>query len=406
VYQVSSDFKREILDGASLITVGDVYRGDPYSSPLLTDVPIVSGTITADPDAVVRRRCSLEIGVEESPDLYVPAQRYSNDQGFWPSGNEINIRQGVKYRNGTLGTEWVNLGWFTISNPRVKDNGQQLTLSVEGSDMGRRIGRWKLNDDYDIPAGLFVPAAVQRVLMATMPTLGDADFDFDEAMQINTLSGGVNALTPHLILSRNDNVWEKMCKLCRWNGMDLDITVDKKIRIRPLPNPLWEEPDAVYEEGEFNIVTDYERILDDENAINGVIIIGENSSNPTIVRGEAWDTNPFSPTFFDPANPGSSRYGRNPKIVSVNWVSSNDVAQLVATYELIKASGIVETVNISALSMFCHEPYDIVQLKRARAGIDAEYMINSMTLGLGSDGALQANTRQRERIHWSGSELG
>lgn len=399
---VSSDFKREIINGASLVTVGDIYRGEEL---LLPDVPISGGSITSDPDALVRRRCTLNIDVDEAPDLYVPSAQYRYDQGLWPAGNQINVRQGVKYRDGRLGTEWVNLGWFILTTPRVHDSGDQLTLSVSGSDISRRLHRCKLRDEYTIQAGTFVPYALKRTLMDCMPTLTDDDFDIDDAIEITALDGGVYSVTPHLVLARGDSPWEKMSKLCRWQGMDLDITTDRKIRLRRLPNPVFEDPYAVYEEGEYNIFTEVERVLDDENAINGVVIIGENSSNPVVARGEAWDLNPFSPTYYDPNNPAASVYGPNPKIVSVNWVADDSTARLVAALEFNKYVGVIETVSITALPMFCHEPYDIVRLKRARAGIDGEYMFASMEIGLGPEGALHASTRQRELIHWSGSEL-
>lgn len=406
MYQVSPEFKQEILDGASITTVADIYSGDKFSPPVAENVPIESGNITSDPDAQVRRRCDIEINVTELPGVFVPSAVYTTDQIMWPSGNEINIKQGIKYRNGSLGTEWVNLGWFTLSRPRVRDNGSEVRLSVEGADMSKRIGRCVIINEEFIQSGTFIPDAVRQVLGNCMPGLTDEDFDMSTAADIIQANGGITTTTPALTLKRNDNPWEKMANMCRWCGLDLDITVDKKIRLRPIPNPVWEDPVAVYEEGEFNIIEDVERLLDDENAINGVVIIGENSSNPSIVRGECWDTNPFSPTYYDPANPGASKFGPNAKVLSINWVASNDIATLVAIYEFLKSQGIIETINFTALPMFAHEPYDIIRIKRARAGVDGEFMINSMSLGLGPEGELQATTKQRQRIQWSGSELG
>jgi hypothetical protein len=405
MYQVSSEFKQEILDGATIVTVVDIYMGDKYSPPVAENVPIDGGSITSDPEAAIRRRCELEINATDSPDIFIPSPQYRTNQVMWPSGNEVNIKQGIKYRNGSLGTEWVNLGWFTLSRPHVRDTGDELKVTVEGADFTRRIGRNKFVNEYYIAPNTFIPDAVKSVFNQILPGVEEKDYDFATAANINQSNGGITAVTPALTLQRNDNPWVKMANMCRWCGLDLDITVDRKIRLRPLPNPLWEDPVAVYEEGEYNIIEDLERVLDDDGAINGVVVIGENSSNPTIVRGECWDTNPFSPTYFDPANPGASKFGPNPKVISLNWVAQNDIAQLVAIYEFLKSQGIIETINFTGLPMFAHEPYDIVRIKRARAGIDGEYMIDSMSLGLGPNGSLQATTKQRERIHWGGSEL-
>lgn len=405
MYQVSPEFTREILDGASYVTVGDIYAGDKYSTPIAENVPIDGGTITSDPDARIRRRCDLEINATDNPDILIPSAQYDTNQVMWPSGNEINIRQGIRYRNGVLGTEWLNLGWFTLSRPRIRDSGGELRVSVQGADMTRRIGRCNIINEIFIASGTFIPDAVKYVFNQCLPGITEEDYDFVSAADINQANGGITTTAPALTLKRNDNPWEKMANLCRWSGLDLDVTVDKKIRLRPLPNPLWEEPVATYEEGDYNIVEDIERVLDDEEAINGVVVIGENSDNDSIVRGECWDTNPFSPTYYDPKNPGASKFGPNAKVISLNWVSSDGQAELVAIYEFLKSQGIIETINFTALPMFAHEPYDIIRLKRLRAGIDGEYMINSMSLGLGPEGELQATTMQRERIHWAGSEL-
>lgn len=406
MYRVSPDFQQEIIDGASFVTVGDIYIGDKFSVPVAENVPILSGSITSDPDAAIRRRCDLEIDATEFPDIFVPAPKYTTNQVMWPAGNEINIKQGIKYRNGALGTEWVNLGWFTLSRPRIRDNGKELTVTVEGGDLSRRIGRSRIINEIFIPLNTFIPDAVRSVFQQILPGTTEEDFDFVSANEIRQGNGGITTVTPNLTLKRNDNPWEKMANMCRWCGLDLDVTPERRIRLRPIPNPVWEEPVAIYEEGEYNIVEEIERVLDDENAINGVVVIGENSSNPNVVRGECWDTNIMSPTYYDPANPGASKFGPNAKVLSLNWVSSDDIAELVAIYEFLKSQGIIETINFTGLPMFAHEPYDIIRLRRLRAGIDGEFMINSMSLGLGPDGAMQAQTRQRQRIQWAGSELG
>lgn len=406
MYPVSPEFVAEIRKGATIVTTADVYRlGQPLSG--MQNIPIIDGSITVDPNAEVRRRCTVELDPAIDPVRYVPGVRFSEDYGLWPAGNEMNIKQTLKYRNGALGKETVNLGWYQISRPQVVDSGDDVRVTVEGWDLSRKYGRFPATGPMYIEWGTFVTDGIRRILGWTSPLLGDDDFDFDEVSSMDTeFQGNINLRFARLQFERGDNAWAMLAAACRTMGLDLEVTVDRKVRLRPIPYLLFstigldpesagDQPDATYEEGEYNIIESMSRSLDDQDAYNGVIFIAENSSNVPTAAGAVWDLDILSPTYYDPASPDSSAYGPHPKIVTDRWTSDEGDPELFAYFEFLRIRGILENVTIDAWPMFCHEPYDVLKLKRSRIGVDDNYLLESFTLGLGPDGKLDGKMRSR-----------
>lgn len=394
MYPVSPEFSSEIAAGAEIITRGDIYRGK--EDPVLEDVPILSGVINEDPYADVRRRCSIVLGASEDLDKYVPNHSFRDDVGTWPAGNEVRIRQGVKYNDTRLGTEWVELGYFTIGKVSVDKDRDDTTVSIDGFDLSRRIGRAKLTDSFDIPEGTRLTDAVFSLIYSQCPWLDGSQFDASLVQILGGFNSWTDLRTPHIVLERGTNPWVYASKLCNTQGIDLRVDGNKKIILRPMPNQYVNDPVATYHTGQFNIIEKYERVLDDQDAINGVIVIGENSSNVTVARGEVWDRDINSPTYYDPANPSASVYGPNPITVVDQNISSNQAAEWMAYFTFLNQRGILETVTVSALPHFAHEPFDQISLKDSDAGVDGMYLIQTTAIGLGPQGTLEAMMVSRE----------
>ena len=396
MYPVSPEFIQEITTGATIVVRADVYRGGV--DPILTDIPILPGsTVTEDPYASVRRRCTLNIAPTEGLMRYVPAAVFRDDTGLWPAGSEIRVRQGIRYANRALGTEWVEMGWFTVGRVEVRKQQGELTLQTDGFDMTRAIGRARLTDVYDIPWGSKITDTVGNLFLSQCSWLSTDDFDFSRIQLLADAGGTATLFTPHIVLDINEDPWVFAVELCRDQGIDLRVDGNKKIVMRPYPNTHTESPVAEYRSGQYNIVEEYSRVLDDQESYNGVIVIGENPSNQTVVRGEVWDRNIYSPTYFDPANPGASAYGPHPLIVRNQNIASDDSAAWCAYFTFLNNRGILETLSINALPHFAHEPFDQVFLHDTETGVDGQYMLQNCQIGLGHDGSLQATMVGK---HW------
>lgn len=400
MYQVSPEFEKEIRAGATIVTSGDLYYA---GEQIAEDIPIRSGSVTDDSNSLIRRRCQIELEPAEDWEHLIPGAGFQNnapagtaDYGLWPVGTELKLRQGVEFRNRKLGTEWVPLGTFRIAKPSVSVSEDSINVSFEGYDMSRKISRARFKDAFNIPYSTPVTDAVRIIILHQCSWLTEADFDFSEATAIVSAASTLSALfTPNLVFDRDDDPWKQSSDLCKSSGMDLYIGLDDKIRMRPIPMLVNDLPVFNYDEGVDCILTSLDRDIDDEQGYNGVIVTGENSSNPVVIREEIWDTNPASPVYFDPLLPNNSVYGPNPYFLTSQYISSGYQAILAGVAQFYRLTGIIENINISAIPNFAHESMDLVHVKHDRSKVDGSFILESFSMGLGARGRLTGRMRAR-----------
>lgn len=400
MYRVSPDFIQEIKSGAEIVTKVNLY----YAGELLAeDIPMKSGSITDDSNSLIRRRCSIVVEPAEDWNKFIPGAGRGfydplglKDYGLWPVGTECKVWQGVKFRDRRLGTEWVPLGTFRIANPKVNASTDQITVSFDGYDASRRISRARFKDAFGIPFGTPVTNACKTIILNQCSWLSDADFDFDEADAIISATGLQEPVyVPNLVFDRDDDPWKQCVEISKSSGMDIYIGLDDKIHMRPIPSMNSDPPLFYYDEGDDCILTDLDRDIDDEQGYNGVIVTGENSSNETVIREEVWETNPASPIYYDPFVPNASIYGPNPYFLTSQSISGSYQAILAGVAAFFKLTGIIESLNISAIPMFAHETMDLVHIKHDRSQIDGNFILDQFTMGLGPEGRLSGRTRAR-----------
>jgi hypothetical protein len=400
MYPISPEFEKEIRSGATIITRGDLY----YANELVAeDIPIKSGSLTDDSNSLIRRRCNIELEPAEDWEHLIPGAGFQTtspagtaDYGLWPVGTELKLRQGVKFRNRKLGTEWIPLGTFRIAKPSVSVSEDSVSVSFEGYDMSRKISRARFKDAYNISYGEPITSAVKKMILNQCTWLSDKDFDFSEAEAIVSAASAISAMfTPNLVFDRDDDPWKQATELCKSSGMDLYISLDDVIKMRPVPLLAGDQPVFYYDEGEDCILTSLDRDIDDEQGYNGVIVTGENSSNPTVIREEIWDTNPASPIYFDPLLPNNSVYGPNPYFLTSQYISSGYQALLAGIAQFFKLTGVIENINVSAIPMFAHESMDLVHVKHGRSKVDGSFILEQFSMGLGATGRLSGRMRAR-----------
>lgn len=390
MYPVSDAFIRAIQDGAIIRTKAELFCGGVACAEL----PVSSGTVTVDSTAAVRRRCSLEISVGANP-LLIPSREPSiNSPGLWPTGSEIKLYQGVVLPSGKQ--EMIPLGVFRVSRPVVRDNGDELTLYVEGYDRSRTVSRSRFSDVYQI-AHVSVDQAVRQILQRQCSWLTDDFWNNPSKWQrTDGHYGSRDLAVPRLTFDRADDPWEQCTEIVRSNGMELFFDVIGEPVLRDISEASDEDPVFEYLEGDGNLLTEIDRDLDDENAYNGVICTGDNSSaSTTIPRAEVWDTDPLSPTYYDPTFPSNSEYGPCPMFMSSQYIWDNDQALRAAQAQFFQLTGIIENLSLKSVPFFAHEANDVIRVKRDRINVNDNYALESFRFGLGSEGTFDGITRKR-----------
>jgi len=380
LHEVTDRFRAAIKESRTIVAKAHLYR---QHEMIAMDIPILSGNVVDDASALLRKRMDLELApTDEILDL-LPAN-HPDDGGLWPTGNELHIYTGIDFEDGTP-AEYIHNGVFRVNRPKVEDTGDGLKITVSGFDRGRTVQRAKFLTPYNIRAGVNYMTAVRDLLFSRMPWLTEDDIDFMET----------EYTTPVLNFTSDDDPWAVAVMMVASVGAQLYWDHHGRAVTRPEPNTEVDPPVFDYAEGEEAIITSISRDLDDDASYNGVIVSAESTSNSSPIRAEVWDTDPSSPTYYDPRNPAQSVYGANPLFIQSELVTTYGQALAMAQAQLRKELGIVEHIDFTSVVNPLHESNDVISLKRERIHVDNVYILESFRASLGDEGSMSGTTRKR-----------
>src|SRR5262252_927663 len=137
------------------------------------------------------------------------------------------------------------------------------------------------------------------------------------------------------------------------------------------------------------------RQLSVEKTYNGVIMRGESSgSDAPPAEGRAWNTDPNSPTYYDPANPTASTFGASPYFEQSKYIVDNTQALWVATAKMWKLRGVLETITMEINYNPYIEVEDIIQVTDPAIGASGLYLVEAVS-GSVKASTMQIKTRER-----------
>lgn len=379
MYAVSDRFTAALRESHTAVCRVDLLR---QGEVIAADVPVLGGDVVDDSAAVVRRSASLTLAPDQAL-LDLLAASPTADGGLWPLGNELRLRAGVRYAPGD--EEYATLGLFRIARPQVVSQAGDLALSITGYDRGRSVSRARFTQPYEVAAGTNYATAIRDLVVSRLPWLSEAEQQFMATPYT----------TPGLVFTSDDDPWKVAQDMASSIGAELYFDGDGVCVLQPQPDPAYTPPVATYHEGEDATVLSVSRDLDDEQAYNGVIVVGEGTDNAAPVRAEAWDTDPDSPTYYDPAHPADSVYGAVPMFITSQYVTTVEQAQEAANANLARVAGVVESVEFSAVNNPAHTAGDVVEIRRQVVNVDGVYILDSVKVGLGHAFTMSGTTRKR-----------
>lgn len=380
---VSDKFLNALKYSHTVVARAHLYR---QRELLMEDIPIIKGSVTDDATALIRRRMDVELPATSELLGMVPAEPPENG-GLWPLGNELQIEAGIDFEDGT-DPEYLSLGFFGISRPKIDDSDEDITLNISGFDRARLASRNRFITPYTVRAGTNYGTAIRDLLINRLPWLTEDDLEF-----IDT-----SYTTPVLNFTNDDDPWEVAVTMAASMGCELYWSVAGKPVMRPEPDTLYTPETYTYAEGEDAIITSISRDLDDEQAYNAVVVSGETTSNSAPIQAVAYDDNPDSPTWYDPRHPDASIYGLVPYFITSQYVTTYDQAFDAAKANLVHHVGIIEKVDFTSVANFAQESNDVARFERARASINNRYILESLRIGIGDDVDMSGTTRKRRAL--------
>jgi hypothetical protein len=363
----------------------------------ITTLPVEGGDITDEADAEINRwRCNLTIpGLFE----YIPT---NTSDYLWPIGRtEVALKADMSFRGGRVKQEDIPLGVYRVQKPRVvlsSDGDRAITF--EGYDRGTTVSRAKLRAGLTIPTGTFIGDFLQDLYEQRLPAT--QEFSFPD------IGDDFKLLVPQQ-WDRGDDVWVKGKDLVRSFGFDMFFDGDGVCVMDEAADPIDREPDFVHTTGQTAkilwsdrnqaTVKGGEYSVDDEDSYNHIIVVAQNSQNSGEWVGEAFDSDPQSPTWIGADSPSDDEFGQSPFgdklwVVSDQTAVSTAFANKLAFYELLRRTGLTENFAVETFWL-PHESRDIVKFIVPELEVENTYVMDGVRQTLNVEGTLQLATRQR-----------
>jgi hypothetical protein len=325
-----------------------------------TTVPVLAGDVVIDGTADVRSTLDLTVdGTAMWPDAM--------DDLLAPYGNEIYVRRGVKFGNGSI--EWVGLGYFRIESPeqdRVPNGPIQLT----GSDRMAAIVEGRLLEPRQYLSTTTCGEAVADLVGDLYPA---ATIEWDDSTADEPL-GRTVAIEEDRYGGLSDIITSRG-KIFYWDHRGF-------LSIKDIPDP----GVVVFEvdHGRDGVLISMKRRLDRRGIHNAVVATGEATDDGAPVRGIALDSNPSSPTYF------YGRFGQVPRFYSSPLLTTEAQARKAALTMLRKETGLPYTVDFGMIANPALEPYDAVRIRRRDV-----HTIDTLTVPLIAAQPMTGTTRQQ-----------
>lgn len=330
----------------------------------------VSGGVSVDSNAKVQRQTSLTI-IDPTGTL-IPA---TFDDPLYPSSNEINVYRGFKYPDGT--EELLQQGVFRLSKPRFMDRKDRIEISVQGFDRAKTIERARFEAPYVVGSGVNYGTAIQNIITDRFPQ----PLSFEKFMTVTETS-------PLLIFEAQSDPMKAIHQMATSIGAEFYFDYVGDPVLRAVPDPYTLATVATYERGEYSILEDIDRELDEERGYNVAVVTGETTDNSAAVRAVAEDNNPNSPTYV-------GRIGRVPIFYVSKFIRTQSQCQSAADALLRRKQGVTENIKFTGLVNASHEASDIVQLRDDKIKVDALQVLDSFDIPLGYADSMTVSTRKR-----------
>ncbi|RAO26464.1 hypothetical protein PSN13_06492 [Micromonospora saelicesensis] len=365
---VSERFLRTIRGSHQAVFEARVVApGQTGVEPTGTTIPIASGDVHIDGSAQIRSTLEMT----------------TLGQGMWPTraddllapyGNEVHVRRGIRYGNGT--TEWVSLGYHRLYTPeqdRAPDG--PIRLSARDRMSGIIDGR--------LPAARAFPASTTRgaMLSALITEIHPwATIEWDDAA-VRDGPIGRQIVAEQDRYAACDELVTAAGKSWWWDHRGVLVVRTPA----DAASSVWD-----VNHGQGGVLVSLSRRLTREGVYNAVVATGEGADTAAPVRAMAVDSGTQSPTRW-----GGS-FGRVPKFYSSPFITTYSQAWAAAHAMLAKELGLPYSADFTAVPNPALEPGDPIRV--SYPGRAETHIIDRMTVPLTVGGPLAASTREQTAV--------
>jgi hypothetical protein len=359
----------------------DVLQGDTaiFSTADPTkQIKVKRGSLSFDETRMINGECSAELILDAETAAQVPVTPTS----VYAPTSPTEFQPFLGFIIPSTGQpDVVSMGLFDLADTEIDEQDGGLTMFLQGYDRSRKLDRARFISPYTVAQGTNYLTAIQSIVQLVFPT-------------ITFLATATAYATPLLTFDVQTTYLEACKAMADSIGYTFRFDYLGRCVIQPTAAPTG-DPQWSLQVGSSTRILGGNRKLSDEKVYNGVIVRGEPVGSDTPpVQGEAWDTDPSSPTFYDPANPGASSYGPVPFFFVSEFITTSGQAIDAAAARLPRVKGLVERLVLETRLNPGMEIGDLVDVERARIGATGLYIVESIVCPLGA-GRMTVTMRER-----------
>lgn len=332
--------------------------------------PIPGAVLTGDAGLVISGRVSMQRGrlVRRTLDVEI----VNEDGAFTPEGplslfywnRLLRVERGVYFAGVPY---YAPLGVFLIDAPSV--DGRASVLSVSGSDRCDRGTRSEFTSPVSYASGSSVGSVIQMI--------GTDAGMWDDRWSIS--DGGATLGTTRSY-EAGDGRMAAIQALLTDFSLEMFADANGWIRIQPKVDPATAPVAWTFERGAEATMLGISKKWSRDRFYNHILVTGE-AADRTPVRGEASDTNPSSPTRV--TGPMGDRLFK----YTSGMVTTVAQAQAVAQTLLWEHTLIEEEIDLAHIVNPMLEAGDAIIIREAVTRTDDKYLIEDLTVPLGSGAA-------------------
>lgn len=374
---VTPTYRKIVSGDHSALTVANVLAD--WSTPLVSNLPIIDGQLQGDRTAQIRRSLSATV-VDYDGRLGRLVPDVPSDP-LAPYGPVLQVSRRV-WSHAYPAGESVQLGIMSISNAHAQADG---TIQLQASDLSRRCSRAKLTGPYVVAAG-------ENYADAIVALVSDRLGNWYRPGAIATTDEN----TPLLTYDTEDDPWQTVIAMATAIGMEAYFDSSGAFCLQP-PQQVEDDTVSTTLADDGGILLDADRELADDPGYNGVLMRSEASTLDEPLSTLLWDTNPSSPTYY------LGPYGMAPAFQSSPYIGTQDQCDAAAAKWLMDNLGGTEQVSATMVPDGSVLDGDIARLNTSRVRASGLFMVDSFSLPFKPTDAMQVTMRARRAI--SGAQV-
>lgn len=341
----SARFERAVQQSHTAVSRLDIIRG-----LVATTFRVIDGVVTYDFDDTTRRSLDITF-IDESGRTFQDMKNLTD-----PFTCSLRPYRGVDFSNNGSDVEWLGMGEFFTSGLEIMETSEgAVTWRISALDASSMC-RTPLQFPVFIPGGTPGGEAIPQVLRQVWPRMGFMIREGSWTM-------------PPILIDEDKVPWDEAVRLAQASGQDLYINRDGFCVMGSRPTDVSPTPNWFFTEGVNATFWETKRSIR-SRLPNVIVVIGTNTLAPG-VRGEAFDADPYSPTYVN------GPYGRVVETHKTELVTVTEQAEAMARNLLNRRLGPSDEVEIMTTPIPFLDEADTISITRARMGMNQRSLLIS-----------------------------